>query len=52
MLGVAAGGLAFLTGEGCFDAFFSTGFFLVLFFWDFDKVAVDGVTGTFTGLAV
>ena len=41
--------LVFLTGEACFDTFFSTGFFLVLFFWDFVNVAVEGVRGNFTG---
>ena len=52
MLGVEGAGLEFLTGEACLDVFFSIGFFLVLFFWDFDRVAVEGVTGTFTGLDV
>ena len=50
MLGVEGAGLSFLTGEVCFDVFFSTGFFLVLLFWDFDSAAVEGVTGNFTGL--
>lgn len=46
------GGVAFLTGDVCFVVLFSTGFFLVLllFFWDFASVAVEGVTGNFTGL--
>ena len=41
-----------LTGDVCFGVLFSTGFFLVLllFFWDFVSVAVEGVTGNFTGL--
>ena len=41
-----------LTGDVCFVVLFSTGFFLVLllFFWDFTSVAVEGVTGNFTGL--
>lgn len=39
--------VVFLIGEVGFNPFFSKVFFLPLFFCDFDKVAVDGVTGNF-----
>lgn len=48
-----AGMLVFLAGDtDCLVVFCSTGFFLflVLFFCVFVRVAVDGVTGSFTGL--
>lgn len=40
-----------MTGEACFDTFFSTVVFFVLVFLDFVNVAVEGVTGNFAGLA-
>ena len=41
-----------MTGDVCLVVLFSTGFFLllVLFFWDFVRAAVEGVTGNLTGL--
>ena len=45
--------IVLLTGDACFDTFFSffSGVFFVLVFWDFVSVAVEGVTGNFAGLA-